>query len=54
MVQQLTKETAYKLDWERCRRVAKTVCYEAGINWEDKEDFDPGCPGGDDGEGPAR
>ena len=39
MLQQLTKETAYKLDWERCRRVAKTVCYEAGINWEDKEDF---------------
>src|SRR5271157_3022984 len=39
MVQQLTKETAYKLDWERCRKVAKTVCYEAGINWEDKEDF---------------
>ena len=35
----VTKETAYKLDWERCRRVAKTVCYEAGINWEDKEDF---------------
>ena len=39
MVQRLTKETVYKLDWERCRKVAKTVCYEAGIHWEDKEDF---------------
>ena len=39
MVQQSTKETAYKLDWDRCRRIAKTVCYEAGIHWQDKEDF---------------
>ncbi len=39
MVQQLTKETAYKLDWESCRRVAKIVCYWAGIHWDDKEDF---------------
>jgi hypothetical protein len=40
MVQQLTKETTvYKLDWENCRRVARTVCYEAGIHWDDKGDF---------------
>jgi hypothetical protein len=30
---------AYKLDWELCRKAAKRVCYEAGIRWDDKEDF---------------
>ncbi len=40
MVQQLTKETtAYKLDFESCRKVARIVCYRAGIRWDDKEDF---------------
>ena len=40
MVQQLTKETtAYKLDFESCRKIARIVCYRAGIHWSDKEDF---------------
>lgn len=40
MVQQLTKETTvYKLDWESCRKVARIVCKEATIHWDDKEDF---------------
>ena len=40
MVQQLTKETTvYKLDFESCRKVARIVCYQAGIRWDDKEDF---------------
>ncbi len=29
----------YKLDWELCRKVAKTVCYQAGIHWDGREDF---------------
>ncbi len=36
----VTKETtAYKLDFESCRKVARIVCKEATIHWDDKEDF---------------
>lgn len=29
----------YTFDWEVAARVAKTVCYQAAIRWDDKEDF---------------
>lgn len=32
-------EYAYKLDWGSCLKVAKTVCFQAGIPWADREDF---------------
>ena len=32
-------DTNYTFDWKVADRIARTVRYEAGIHWEDKEDF---------------
>jgi hypothetical protein len=39
MVQELTRQSIYTLDWGECQKVARIICNRAAIHFDDKEDF---------------